>query len=347
MNPQAAQEPEPLIISPLPRRVRPILNETTDSYLLRVGNANHLHSMEVRSMLTGEARSDTKHRPIPAHRLALLTGIPARTLTFALPELAQVADQPLPLAGRPRPEIATRRPACMRCVCGRTADPWGAPTLWSLHEDAILCIRHHCLRGQPSHSLAKMPETVRANQRHRRLIRRYGRTAVRMAFDDAARITDEHAHALLGFGWRMEILCGPEWRVGRGDLRYLAATCPETVELTRLLVSPYWRSLILTGHLPGTALYGLDTEGIYAISEEYAAVGRYASDSSLLRRASPEITQFMNEIHRSVSHRFTWHPGRARHSEAGLMTWVHDMLALDRSRERGPAARPTPSEAFT
>jgi TniQ len=337
---------EPLIISPLPRLVRPIRDETIDSYLLRVGNANHLHPMELHSMITGEPGSYTpKPSPIPAHRLAQLTGIPARILVLALPELAQVADEPLPLAGRPRPGITTTRPACMRCIRGRTAPPWGAPRVWSLHEDAILCIRHRCLRGQPPYALTTMPETIRANQRHRRLIRRYGRTAVRIAFGDAARITTEHSHALPGFGRRMEILCGPEWSVMRDDLRHLVSTYPETVELTRLFVSPYWRALILTGHLPGTDLTYRDPDYISAIFAEYTSIERFPKYGFLLRRASPEITRFMNEVHRAVSPRFLWYPERASKYDISLATWVHDTLKLDQARQwRG--ARPIPSETF-
>lgn len=347
MSPKTPEVFEPLLISPLPRRVRPILNETIDSYLLRVGNANHLHPMELRSMITGESGHYTgRPRPIPAHRLARLTGIPTRILALALPELAQVADDLLPLAGRPRPEIATTRPACMHCIGGRTAPPWGAPMVWTLHEDAILCLRHRCLHGQPSYSLAKMPETTRANQRHRRLIRRYGRTAVRIAFAAAARITNEHSHALPGFDPRMEILCGPEWSVMRNDLRHRVSTYPETVELTRLFVSPYWRSLILTGHLPGTELVGLDADHLSAILDKYTPTERWPRDGFLLRRTSPEITRFMNEVHRAVSPRLIWYPTRTSRSEASLVTWVHGELVFDRARQRRPAG-PVPSETFT
>lgn len=342
MMPSAPDDVEPLIISPLPRRVRPILNETIDSYLLRIGNANHLHPMEVRSMITGESKYEPRPNPIPAPRLAQLTGIPARTLALALPELAHASLQPLPITGRPRPEVVRARPACMRCVGGRTAEPWGAPRVWSLHEDAILCIRHRCLHGQPALSLSAIPEAVAAARQHKRLIRRYGRETVRSAFHNAVRITGEYPAAIVNFHERMEILCGPDWQVHRNDPRYIVSIYPEAVELTKLLASPYWKALILNGHMPDDAINWADVD-----TRRFTIVERNPGQHGfILRRESSELRQFENEVHRKVSPYIDWLPRLANSDEASLAGWVHNVLKRDCSHE-GSRSQPEPREAFS
>jgi hypothetical protein len=341
VNSNTVADVEPLIISPLPRRVRPIFNETIDSYLLRIANANHLHPLDVRSMITGRSRHESKPSPIPAHRLAQLTGITERTLSLALPELAAATDQPLPLGGRPSPEAAVTRPACLRCIGGRPAAPWDAPQVWSLHEDAICCISHRCLYGQPSRSLTLVPEVFLANRRHKRLIRRYGRESVRAAFNDASRFTRQFPAAVLAFEARMDALYGPDWQFRQDDPRHVVATYPETVELTRMFASPYWNHLILDGHMPDDEVSWAELDTV-----RFTIIERSPGHGFVLRQRDREIAQFEHQLHRAVSPHFEWIPRLARTSEASLAGWVYDKLRQKRNRDHG-SRLPEPGEAFT
>lgn len=78
------------------------------------------------------------------------------------------------------------------------------------------------------------------------MVRRYGRDPVALEFATADHICREwHARGEhdVDFRERMNIFHGPGWEVRPTHATFAAAVYPQAVGLTRLLISPYWRSL--------------------------------------------------------------------------------------------------------
>ncbi|WP_046496681.1 hypothetical protein [Streptomyces odonnellii] len=115
-----------------------------------------------------------------------------------------------------------------------------------------LCLRHRRWTDDRDEQfdLHTVPDVVRAQHRHHRLVRRHGWAAVTLAMREA---TD------LGWGWwendafkegwrtRMAALCGPDWSAYDNDPRIIASAYPEIVALTGLLASATLRELPFTG----------------------------------------------------------------------------------------------------
>jgi hypothetical protein len=233
----------PVMLRPLPRLVAPFRDETISSYLPRLAAANRLAQAALRFLLAG---SDRKDAPVPLIRLAAVTGMPHAALALAMPQICTAAELAgLNIASRPLARDGWSFAACRRCTAGRPV------TRWALHDD-VVCGRHRRWISQdPAQpDLTAQPEILTAHRRHRRLIRRHGRDTVMRAFRDAHHIClgwrldgipdDGYAH-------RMEIFHGPGWRDRDDDETQTsdAAAYPQTVALTRLLASPYWRERIL------------------------------------------------------------------------------------------------------
>jgi hypothetical protein len=233
----------PLGLRPLPRLVAPFRDETITSYLSRLAAANRLASAALRALLAGSDRNDA---PVPLARLAAVTGMPRAALAHAMPQICTAGELTgLHIASRPRARKGWSFVACRRCTAGRPV------TRWALHDD-VICGRHRrwISQGQAQPDLTAQPEILTAHRRHRRLIRRHGRDTVMRAFRDACHIClGWRIDGIAGHGYahRMEIFHGPRWRDRDDDETQTsdAATYPQTVALTRLLASPYWRERIL------------------------------------------------------------------------------------------------------
>jgi hypothetical protein len=233
----------PVITQPLPRPVRPVQDETITSYLYRLCQANCLNQQAL-------CRRVQEHRTAPIHvgLLATLSGQRPEALRYAMLELCtsqQLAS--MHVTGRPRPgAISTFK--CRLCTHRRQVTDW--VRCWRRSED-VVC--HHHRRWTAGDDggdldLASQPDILQANRRHRRLIHRYGRRTVFNAFAQASEICnkwierhrfDDHADLRR----RMRLFFGPGWRGDFSQPAMSAALYPQTVGLTRLLASPYWRPL--------------------------------------------------------------------------------------------------------
>jgi hypothetical protein len=233
----------PVTAQPLPRPVRPVLDETATSYLHRLCQANCL-AQEALSRRLREHRD----APLQVGLLATLSGQRPEVLHYAMLELCTSQElASMHVAGRPRPgAIGTFK--CRLCTHSRQVTDW--VKCWRRAED-VIC-HQHC-RWTAGHDeegldLTRQPDILQANRRHRRLINRYGRRAVFNAFTQASEICNEwiERHRFTGhadFGRRMRLFLGPGWRADFSQPAVSAALYPQVVSLTRLLASPYWRPL--------------------------------------------------------------------------------------------------------
>lgn len=104
------------------------------------------------------------------------------------------------------------------------------------------------LRQEHSHQLPldRQLDILEAHRRHLRIVRRFGRDEATMGSSIAAEICrqwrDQREHDE-EFGRLLAIFHGSDWRLSPADPTVAAATYPQVVGLTRLLISPHWRSL--------------------------------------------------------------------------------------------------------
>lgn len=232
---------------PLPRTVRPVPDEHLSSYIFRLGKANSLNGWHLRDYLKGSKKQSA---PVPSELVIALSGQPATAMRYAMLELAgpeQLAV--MNVAGRPRPGH-TSGTKCAFCMHARGIHH--EPVVcWRRAED-VICHRHQrWIGGHEQTDLTGHTEIIQANKRHRRLIRRFGRRPVFLAFNQARdiitrwmergryrRYIDEHLMRFHGSRWSLPF-----------DAPTLsAAKYPHVVALTRLLTSPYWRALAQKDH---------------------------------------------------------------------------------------------------
>ena len=236
-------------------------------YLARVAAANHVPDRAVWDRARNHS-PDTDEDPLVRSRwIAALAGIDQQRLLSAVPDL-QVGSTgpsgPLPVTGRPLPNHALGRPPCRFCAARRGAPPLRSadrgwliePEVWVSVEDNV-CLRHHVWIGPDADSydqqldLRALPEVIQAQIRHRRLVRRRGRRETFLAYTDAADIwwqlawlhdytaeRDQRLHR------RVDTGVDPEDLDFHDPLRR-AVIYPETVALTALLASSYWRKKIV------------------------------------------------------------------------------------------------------
>jgi hypothetical protein len=141
-----------------------------------------------------------------------------------------------------------RRPACSLCMARRHIR--GLVVRSTPHHEAV-CHRHHrWLLGDEQHDLKRLPEVLRANRRHQRIVRRGVHPSTALAYIDARdRLTRwfniESSGESLRQRWnrRLDVLgedpFGDPQRPS--EARIELATYPEAVALTGLFSAPYWR----------------------------------------------------------------------------------------------------------
>ncbi|MFI6457043.1 TniQ family protein [Streptosporangium amethystogenes] len=286
-------------LQPLPRPVTPYPDETLPSYLHRLARANRLDAGWLRGYLANDHRKAAK---VPADRLAALSGIPERTLRYAILELCsaeELAD--MKIDGRPAPTYGVAV-ACHLCTLARGCQQ---EVIYRRQHENVICLRHRRWTGTatfgPSSSqldLSHQPEILHAAKRHRRLIRRHGQERVNYyAYYDAERIWQQWPNKIAwdeGFYRRMRIFHGDGWSVAKDDATIHAAAYPQIIALTRLLASPYWRV---------AALENL-----------------------------PRPRRFVAELRRTVAPAYFWFPERPYGHYEPLAAWINQEL----QQQNGP-----------
>ena len=188
----------PELPRPLPRRVKPLRDEATSSYIGRVAAANHLPFGVVLDLLY-------QHRPgigddpsAQVRWFAAVTGLNPAAALMALPELhagRPGPGHPLPRNGRPVPHLARRAPPCRCCAAthGAGLDGDADAQVWTSVENNV-CRTHQIWIGPGASDydrqldLRAHPDITAAQTRHNRLVRRRGRHETFNAFLDAREI---------------------------------------------------------------------------------------------------------------------------------------------------------------
>ena len=231
----------------LPIPLAPAQHETLVSWLHRLTTVHGLSSGDLRQHLhIGPRRGDVDELRDLARRLALVTGQPAETLAWALPELRVPAPD-----WRGLRHLAQR--ACPRC----TARHQGGPVrrLFAHHE--YLCVRHGYWVGPPDPTrddpppqlTARLPGLIAGQHRLRRAQRRYGWTATFDATAAATKICVDlrfsaEAHPLwMRWERRLDLLMPASYRRSM----FIAAIFPEVAALAAILAAPDWRILAARG----------------------------------------------------------------------------------------------------
>jgi hypothetical protein len=141
-----------------------------------------------------------------------------------------------------------RRPACRLCIARRHVH--GLVVRSTPHHEGV-CHRHsRRLLGAEQHDLTLLPEVLRANLQHHRIVRRGTHPFTELAFIDARDyltrwFTGEQSGEPLRQRWnrRLEVLgedpFGDPHRPS--EPRIEAATYPEVIVLTGLFTSPHRR----------------------------------------------------------------------------------------------------------
>ncbi|TMR88810.1 TniQ family protein [Nonomuraea basaltis] len=226
----------------LPRKVVPVHDETFASFLHRLALRNHVPGDVLHAYL-GMGRP----RRLPELTdLATVTGASQTVLSHALPELRDSASRHCgTTAGWPNQV----RPACRHCVASRGIV---APVMCWMRPEQSVCPRHQLWIGAgvttaaEQLDLSRLPEISRAQRRHRRIIRRHGHQVTAEAFTEATDIVaawTQNETYDAARRRRHEIFYGPRRATHLHSSGHYAAGYPETVALSSLIASAYWRSL--------------------------------------------------------------------------------------------------------
>lgn len=232
----------------LPRRIPPVHDETLESYIGRLAARNYLSRADLATHLTPR-RQGSRRGVIASESLAAVTGFAEPRLAYALPEIRQRVPYCYapPMIGQVVGSYPNRRhPLCRRCA-GAT----GPVTIWA-RCDYNVCVRHQLWVGNgvsqsaDQVDLADMPETVQAQVRLQRLIRRRGYPRVRYYFSDACAIEhwgSRNPFALTPRNERMRRLHAREHAEFLPLSYGYAAQYPEVVPILSVISSPYWRRM--------------------------------------------------------------------------------------------------------
>ena len=230
--------------APLIFQAPPAHHELASSYIARLARLHGLEPGELWLRATAPIAPGARKRAVDPARLALLTGRPAEHLAGALPELRAAA---------PDWRIFRHRPqtGCTRCDARHP----GGTVIRVLPHHRYVCLHHNHWIGppdldRPSVGLADLPEIIRAQRRHHRLVRRHGWAAaydaVLTGFLLCASLWNNRSYALTSahYTWnaRADLLVPPgrEYTAFSAS-RMFAALYPEAVAAAELIATPVWR----------------------------------------------------------------------------------------------------------
>jgi hypothetical protein len=239
----------------------PFPAETAASYVRRLALANQLDPDALRRYVNnGRGRGG----PYDAGMLAVVSGQPEHVLRCAIPDLVLIrgnrGQAPVGYA-QWRADDGT---ACRLCAAARgITEPvrcWKQP-------EQVICLRHRrwigAWTGDGQPDLSGQPAILQAYRRHLRLVRRLGRGTVAVGCAYADRICrqwhDQRQHDE-GFRQRMLAFGGRDWAAHRTDPSIAAAAYPQVVALARLLASPYWRPMALSGSQAGRQAFAREVQ---------------------------------------------------------------------------------------
>ncbi|MEX5712945.1 TniQ family protein [Parafrankia sp. FMc6] len=229
----------------LPITVPPAQHEIVASYLARLATLHGLDGDELWKQVSVPRSHRRSGRIVVPDRLAALTGRPVELLAAALVEL------------RPQPDWQalrhTPQPGCPRCAARH---PEG-PIIQLLPHHRYVCTRHRHWIGPPDvHQrgpiLDDLPDIVRAQHRHQRLVHRRGwlttygalligfvicaRTWIPGNTDNRCRTWERRAHILIPPGTEATTF---------SPSRLFAAIYPEAVDIAAILTSTNWRQVVI------------------------------------------------------------------------------------------------------
>jgi hypothetical protein len=247
-------------LGPLPRRVAPLQDETTESYVGRLAAANHLAPNDLADHIKSEPAAPARRRSgISLNALAIVSGIPPFHLAQALPEIRyQFADcDSLRILGRPAVGEPSRRcPPCRQCMMVKNISGPSFVTVWA-RQDQNVCLRHQLWIGEgvrvPAEQLdvSDLPEIAHAQIRHQKLIRRYGQILASRFYPDAREIIDwssGNPHYGTARWDRINRLFDRE-QVQQLPRSYdYAAYYPEVVGVLSVLIPRYWQQMAISGN---------------------------------------------------------------------------------------------------
>lgn len=244
VSPSNVRQRRQLARQPVLVPLSPMTAETLHSYLGRLSERNLLRFFWAR---------DIMHAPDVTAAISEATGLPARNLMSALPELrtARSITQWPYLVGQVSARAGTR-PACSHCATARIGPDAPGVEVFARHED-LICDKHARWIGSselkvPVHqqfAIHGCPDITAASRRHRQMIKQWGRPAVLSGFHWAAICLTRWAR------WR-EVVNAPDiaqrWRtlgVTNDSMpcgpKEIAAWYPNAVALTAIIVPHHHR----------------------------------------------------------------------------------------------------------
>jgi hypothetical protein len=228
------------------------------SYLRRLAERNRITAQELQDHIAARVhRNGRRFTELRIESLAMVSGLPAAHLAYALPEIRDrfAGHRGLHVTGRTIPADPNRRGLpCRRCAAARGVE--GHVTVWIRHDNAV-CQRHHLWIGggvqQPSDQLdvSDLPEIGAAQVRHTNLARRHGHQQANHFYESAVEISDwssrgrdpgsSRTHRNQHFLERQQATRLP-WSYDN------AAHYPEVVGVLSVICSPSWRRSALSDH---------------------------------------------------------------------------------------------------
>ncbi len=215
---------------------------------------NHLDRSDLRKHLDPHRSATTKTTIVTVESLAEATELPALGLLHALPDLRRQAGltNATPFRGRTLPLAPNSiRPACRRCIAVKNIR-WPV-RVWMRHDHNV-CLQHGLWIGPGPATIEdqrEVSEEIRAaQQRHNRLIRRYGRRAVHDAFTTARRTSnswEQRGDCPSGRRRRHREVSGRPPSSAIVD--YQLIQYPGIIALTSIFLSPHYQHLANGGHL--------------------------------------------------------------------------------------------------
>ncbi|MFI0797031.1 TniQ family protein [Micromonospora rubida] len=242
----------------LPVPTPPVTWETVTSYLERLAVTNHTPVRDIEAAIDAspDKVSYSHTRTLNLDKLSALTGRPADHLRRVLPELRQPAPRWWLFQAFPRPAC----PPCVRRHRGGTVHRY-------YPHHVTTCVKHNLWLGTRApaatawpvtdHAInvKRLPEIKTAQIRHRRLVRRYGQTAVLIA-TAAAFDAWEYIHGrYVGHSQsqRLTVLRPAAPQYHSQDPAFHAANYPEIIAAASLFVTRHWQIQAISPMTQGQA----------------------------------------------------------------------------------------------